>query len=226
MNAMDPTTSTPSLDGDRVSWFRDGLEIEPAAGTGIAAGIVDRVLGEVRDHAAGGARERAIPVDQTHTSVIVDERRVVKIVGSWGAADRAAAILERLRDALGRREGRGAMVVGIPGVGRSALLRAYAAQATMPVVLLRHVELVARMRGAEGEAVRGVVGELRRAGAVVALDPLAPWLLARDVPDDVQCELRALLASGDVPWVAIATPEESRRLSESESWIDLSLIHI
>ena len=96
---MDPTTSTPSLDGDRVSWFRDGLEIEPAAGTGIAAGIVDRVLGEVRDPAVGGARERAIPVDQTHTSVIVDERRVVKIVGSWGAADRAAAILERLRDA-------------------------------------------------------------------------------------------------------------------------------
>ncbi len=118
------------------------------------------------------------------------------------------------------------MVVGIPGVGRSALLRAYAAQATMPVVLLRHVELVARMRGAEGEAVRGVVGELRRAGAVVALDPLAPWLLARDVPDDVQCELRALLASGDVPWVAIATPEESRRLSESESWIDRAAVRI
>jgi ATP-dependent Clp protease ATP-binding subunit ClpC len=70
------------------------------------------------------------------------------------------------------------------------------------------------------------VQELRRAGAVLALDPLAPWLLARDVPEDVQCDLRALLASGEVPWVAIATPEEARKLSETESWIDRAAVRV
>jgi ATP-dependent Clp protease ATP-binding subunit ClpC len=134
--------------------------------------------------------------------------------------------LERLRDALGRREGRGALLIGIPGSGRTAVLRAYAANAIKPVALIRHVELVARMRGPDGESVRGIVQELRRAGAVLALDPLAPWLLARDVPEDVQCDLRALLASGEVPWVAIATPEEARKLSETESWIDRAAVRV
>jgi ATP-dependent Clp protease ATP-binding subunit ClpC len=134
--------------------------------------------------------------------------------------------VERLRDALGRREGRGALVVGIPGVGRTALLRAFAAQSPTPVVLLRHVDLVARMRGPDGESVRAIAQELRRAHVVVALDPLAPWLLARDIPEEVQVDLRAMLASGAVPWVAIATPEEARRLSESEAWIERAAVRI
>ncbi|MFO0649523.1 MAG: AAA family ATPase [Polyangiales bacterium] len=134
--------------------------------------------------------------------------------------------LERLRDAIGRREGRGALIVGIPGVGRTALLRAFAAQSSTPVVLLRHVDLVARMRGPDGESVRSIGQELRRANAVVALDPIAPWLLARDIPEDVQVDLRAMLASGAVPWVAIATPEEARRLSESDVWIERAAVRI
>ncbi|MFO0610734.1 MAG: AAA family ATPase, partial [Polyangiales bacterium] len=134
--------------------------------------------------------------------------------------------LERLRDALGRREGRGALVVGTPGVGRSALVRAFAAQALMPVVLLKHVELAAKMRGADAEAARGVCGELRKAGAVVALDPIAPWLLGRELPDDVQVELRALLASGAVPWVGVATPEEARRVLESDAWIERAAVRV
>lgn len=94
------------LEGDAPRWSRDGVELMPGAGTGIAAGIVDLLLGEADAAAAGaapaspgGEREREIPVDQTHTSVIVDERWVVKIVGAWGSADRSAAILERLRAA-------------------------------------------------------------------------------------------------------------------------------
>jgi ATP-dependent Clp protease ATP-binding subunit ClpC len=134
--------------------------------------------------------------------------------------------LERLRDALGRREGRGALVVGTPGVGRSTFLRAFAAQALMPVVHLRHVELAAKMRGADAEAARGVCGELRKAGAVVALDPIAPWLIGREMPDDVQVELRALLASGVVPWIGVATPEEARRVTESDAWMERAAVRI
>jgi len=112
-----------SLRGDRIEWFQGGAAgqspTQISAGTGVAAQIVDLVTvaaparepgrgtepgacevgsDEVRSREAG-SREREIPVDQTHTSVIVDERWVVKIVGEWGAADRAAAILDRLRRA-------------------------------------------------------------------------------------------------------------------------------
>ncbi|MFC7766750.1 hypothetical protein [Leucobacter soli] len=113
------------LDGERVVWSREDAEAAPSAGTGIPSAVVDLVLGagdevgagigaDADARADGGAvafagalaaaagdpeRERAIPVDQTHVSVIVDECWVVKIVGSWGAADRSAAILERLRAA-------------------------------------------------------------------------------------------------------------------------------
>lgn len=133
---------------------------------------------------------------------------------------------ERLRDALGRCEGRGALVVGSPGVGRSALLRAFAAQSSRPVVLLRHVELAARMRNNDSDGARGLCHELRTAGVVLALDPLAPWLYGRDLTEDVQMEFRALLASGLLPWIGVATPEELRRVLDSESWIDRVAVRI
>lgn len=90
-----------SVEGDQLVWSLDGERIaSPQAGTGVAADIVDLVLTGAADpratEDARAPRERAIPVDQTHTSVIVDERWVVKIVRRWGNADRAAAILRRL----------------------------------------------------------------------------------------------------------------------------------
>ena len=83
-----------TLVGDVLEWHVDGAAIDVGAGSGVAAAIVDAMMGSPNSPAPG--RERSIPVDQTHTSVIVDERWVVKIVGFWGAADRSAAILERI----------------------------------------------------------------------------------------------------------------------------------
>lgn len=85
------------LEGSAVRWSLPGGDALPEAGTGVAASIVDVLLGASNAIAVG--REEAIPVDQTHTSVIVDRRWVVKLVGAWGAADRAARILTRLRRA-------------------------------------------------------------------------------------------------------------------------------
>lgn len=48
--------------------------------------------------AASGSRERALPVDMTNWSVIVDDATVVKVVGTWGGADRAARQLTRIGD--------------------------------------------------------------------------------------------------------------------------------
>jgi maltokinase len=73
-----------SFDGDR-----------PEAGDGIARELARLVDPSVPTDAA----ERAIAVDQTNTSVIVDERLVVKVVGRWAAADRAAHLLEHLATA-------------------------------------------------------------------------------------------------------------------------------
>jgi ATP-dependent Clp protease ATP-binding subunit ClpC len=143
----------------------------------------------------------------------------VEVVGRDGE-------LDRLRDALGRREGRGALVVGSPGVGRTTFIRAFAAQSAAPVVMLRHVELAARLRGGDADAIRGICAEVRKSGAVVALDPLAPWLGGRDVPDVVQVELRALLASGEVSWIGVATPEESRRITDTDAWVERAAVRL
>ena len=67
----------------------------PAAGDGTARALARLVL----DDLDADAPERAIAVDQTNISVIVDDRLVVKLVGRWGAADRAGHVLERLAEA-------------------------------------------------------------------------------------------------------------------------------
>ncbi|MGI9824681.1 hypothetical protein [Agromyces sp. Marseille-Q5079] len=94
MNSFDG--SHPVVGGRRVSVADDGRVLvdgaRPAAGDGVARAIAALVVGDL----PADAPERAIAVDQTNTSVIVDERLVVKIVGRWAAADRAGLLLERL----------------------------------------------------------------------------------------------------------------------------------
>ena len=85
-----------TLNDHSFEWHVGGAAIDVGAGSGIASAIVDATMGAPDTSATASVRERNIPVDQTHTSVIVDERWVVKIVGFWGAADRSAAILERI----------------------------------------------------------------------------------------------------------------------------------
>lgn len=102
-------TASVKLQGIKPVWQKNGSNTDVNAGSGIAATITDLVLGKatVNDFkkmppselSSLGSRERSIPVDQTHTSVIVDERWVVKIVSALGASDRSASILEILKEA-------------------------------------------------------------------------------------------------------------------------------
>jgi ATP-dependent Clp protease ATP-binding subunit ClpC len=130
----------------------------------------------------------------------------------------------RVLDAIGRREGRGALLVGAPGVGKSTVLRAVAR--TLPdraVVSLRHADVAAQARGPGGsERARKLVEELVQLGdrVVVALDPIAPWFCTRDVPDDVVLELRAALTAGKLAWIGTCTAEEARKLGECEPWTE------
>ncbi|MFF2371903.1 hypothetical protein [Agromyces sp. NPDC058110] len=89
----------PVLAGRALSVAPDGTiafdGAPPAAGDGVALALARLVEPAVAETAG----ERAIAVDQTNTSVIVDGRLVVKIVGRWAAADRAGDLLERLAEA-------------------------------------------------------------------------------------------------------------------------------
>lgn len=80
---------TLAVDGDG-GVLLDGRRL--AAGDGVARALAARVDASVPSEAA----ERAITVDQTNVSVIVDERLIVKLVANWGAAERSARLLERL----------------------------------------------------------------------------------------------------------------------------------
>ncbi|MDP3278402.1 MAG: ATP-dependent Clp protease ATP-binding subunit [Deltaproteobacteria bacterium] len=132
--------------------------------------------------------------------------------------------VQRVLDAVGRREGRGALITGAPGVGKSTLLRALArTHESRCVLVLRHADIAAQTRGPSGlERARKLVEELVQLGdrVIIALDPVAPWFLTRDLPDDVVLELRAALSSGKLAWIGVATPEEARKLIECEPWTD------
>lgn len=94
MNSLDG--ARPVIGGRVVSVDDDGRVLvdgrRPEAGDGVARAIARLVVRDV----AADAPERGIAVDQTNTSVIVDDRLVVKLVGRWAAADRAGHLLERL----------------------------------------------------------------------------------------------------------------------------------
>ena len=130
----------------------------------------------------------------------------------------------RVLDAVGRRDGRGALIVGAPGVGKSTLLRAVARSLeSRSVLTLRHADVAAQARASSGaERCRKLVEELVQLGdrVVLALDPISPWFVSRDVPDDVIIELRAALTAGKIAWIGACTPEEARKLSEIEPWMD------
>jgi ATP-dependent Clp protease ATP-binding subunit ClpC len=130
--------------------------------------------------------------------------------------------LARLRDATERREARGSMLVGSSGVGKGAVLRALARETGGAVLRLGHADVMAALRGDEAEAARAVLAWAARGHAVVALDPVAAWTSPRETPDDVLAPMRAWMQSGRVAWVGVATPEEARRLAESDPWIERS----
>ncbi|MGW9168465.1 hypothetical protein [Agromyces sp. NPDC055658] len=104
--------------GDDGALLADGRH--PAAGDGLARALAAAVPGS---SITADAAERAITVDQTNVSVIVDERLVVKLVGRWGAADRAGALLERFAEAGSRDVDRlvGRVEWRHPELGRSTI---------------------------------------------------------------------------------------------------------
>lgn len=102
-NSYNPDSMNSTLSGAGIALDGHELTVDagarvlvdgrsPRAGDGVAAALARRVVPDL----AADSPERTIAVDQTNTSVIVDDRYVVKIVARWAAADRAGTLLERL----------------------------------------------------------------------------------------------------------------------------------
>jgi len=93
-----------------------------AAGLTASAGTV-RVVAESGPVLPGPGAERAIAVDMTNWSVLVDDAHVVKVVAEWNGADRAARLLSTLAaresDTIPKFLGR--VEWALPGLGASAV---------------------------------------------------------------------------------------------------------
>ena len=127
MNSLDG--AAPVVGGRVLSVDADGRVLvegrRPEAGDGVARAIARLVVDDV----GADALEQGIAVDQTNTSVIVDGRLVVKVVGRWAAADRAGDLLERLAaagsDDVARLHGRVGWRHPLLGDGTLAIVTEY-----------------------------------------------------------------------------------------------------
>ena len=94
VTAVTPTGAAGAGDGVAAALVSAVLSGD-ATGLGASAGTV-RVVAESGAVRPGPGAERAIAVDMTNWSVVVDGAHVVKVVAEWNGADRAARLLSRL----------------------------------------------------------------------------------------------------------------------------------
>ncbi|MFL5310980.1 MAG: AAA family ATPase [Myxococcales bacterium] len=133
------------------------------------------------------------------------------------------AEVEEVLDILGKRRANNPVLVGEPGVGKTAIVeglaqRLFELQADRIVVELDVAGLVAgtQLRGSFSERLLGIKEEVRRADGrvVVFIDELHMLIGAGssgEGPQDAANELKAALARGEFPCVGATTHDEFRR---------------
>ncbi|MCZ7681035.1 MAG: ATP-dependent Clp protease ATP-binding subunit [Sandaracinaceae bacterium] len=141
------------------------------------------------------------------------------------------AELDRLLDVLGRRRANNPVLVGPPGVGKTAIVEGLALQLVKDpsrAGRLGSCVLIEVSAGAlvSGTGVRGALAErLRQLQAEVArsegrvllfLDEIHA-LLGGEGPDDVANELKSALARGELPCIGATTEAEYRRSFERDA---------
>ena len=133
------------------------------------------------------------------------------------------AEVEEVLDILGKRRANNPVLVGEPGVGKTAIVeglaqRLFELRADRIVVELDVAGLVAgtQLRGSFSERLLGIKEEVRRADGRVAvfIDELHMLIGAGssgEGPQDAANELKAALARGEFPCVGATTHDEFRR---------------
>ncbi len=140
--------------------------------------------------------------------------------------------IERLLDVLARRRSNNPILVGPPGVGKTAIVEGLArrlAQGGQGVRGLEGTILVelsagglvsgTGVRGALSERMRRLQFEVKRANGKIVLfiDEVHTLFIGGDAPDDLAHELKASLARGELPCIGATTDVEYRKYVERDA---------
>jgi len=140
--------------------------------------------------------------------------------------------IERLLDVLARRRSNNPLLVGPPGVGKTAIVEGLARRLAMGgdgvrglegtiVVELSAGGLVSGtgVRGALSERMRRLQFEVKRAKGriVLFIDEVHALFTGGDSPDDLAHELKASLARGELPCIGATTIAEYRKYVERDA---------
>ena len=151
--------------------------------------------------------------------------------------------IERLLDVLARRRSNNPILVGPPGVGKTAIVEGLAGRLARGGEGVRGLEgtilvelsaggLVSGtgVRGALSERMRKLQFEVKRANGKIVLfiDEVHTLFTGGDAPDDLAHELKASLARGELPCIGATTDAEYRKYVERDAALArrFSPIHI
>ena len=142
------------------------------------------------------------------------------------------AEIERLLDVLARRRSNNPILVGPPGVGKTAIVEGLARRLALGgdgvqglegtiIVELSAGGLVSGtgVRGALSERMRRLQFEVKRADGKIVLfiDEVHALFTGGDSPDDLAHELKASLARGELPCIGATTDVEYRKYVERDA---------
>ncbi len=153
------------------------------------------------------------------------------------------AEIERLLDVLARRRSNNPLLVGPPGVGKTAIVEGLACKIALGGEGVRGLEgtilvelsaggLVSGtgVRGALSERMRRLQFEVKRANGriVLFIDEVHALFTGGDAPDDLAHELKASLARGELPCIGATTDVDYRKYVERDAALArrFSPIHI
>jgi ATP-dependent Clp protease ATP-binding subunit ClpC len=146
--------------------------------------------------------------------------------------------VEEVLDVLGKRRANNPVLVGEPGVGKTAIVEGLAQRlvdlrAERTVVELDIGGLVAgtQLRGSFSERLLGIKEEVRRADGrvVVFVDELHMLIGAGasgEGPQDAANELKAALARGEFPCVGATTHDEFRRYVQGDAALERRFVPV
>jgi ATP-dependent Clp protease ATP-binding subunit ClpC len=140
--------------------------------------------------------------------------------------------IERLLDVLARRRSNNPILVGPPGVGKTAIVEGLARRLAQGGEGVRGLEgtilvelsaggLVSGtgVRGALSERMRRLQFEVKRANGKIVLfiDEVHTLFIGGESPDDLAHELKASLARGELPCIGATTDVEYRKYVERDA---------
>ena len=142
--------------------------------------------------------------------------------------------IDELLDILGKRRANNPVLVGEPGVGKTAIVEGLAQRLTDRVLVELDVSgLVAgtQLRGSFSERLIGIKDEVKRAEGrvVVFIDELHMLIgagSAGEGPQDAANELKAALARGEFPCIGATTHDEFRKHIQGDAALERRFVPV